>query len=83
MVIVIFLFAVDCHQRYFSAISNRRVELAMTLRCCRAPFVRVDERTTGEEIVCCCAASMACVPRSFQRQGKEELVSAVGSDIED
>jgi hypothetical protein len=33
--------------------------------------------------LCCCAASMACVPRSFQRQGKEELVSVAGSDIED
>jgi hypothetical protein len=48
MVIVIFSFAVDWHRRHFSATSNRRVELAMTLRCCRAPFVRANERTTGD-----------------------------------
>jgi hypothetical protein len=52
MVIVVFSFAVDCHRRHFLATSNRRgnrrVEVAMTLRCCRAPFVRADERTTGD-----------------------------------
>jgi hypothetical protein len=56
MVIVVFSFAVDCHRRHFSATSNRRVELAMMLQCYRAPFVRTDERATGEEIallLCC------------------------------
>jgi hypothetical protein len=48
MVIVVFSFAMDCHRCHFLATSNRHVELAMTLRCCRAPFVHANERTTGD-----------------------------------
>ena len=69
-VAAVFLFDVDCHPHRFPATSKRPIELAMTLRCCRAPLRVLTREPQVRRSLSCCAASMACVLEASRDRGK-------------